>query len=302
MRTAKTDSTYVPSQKIPLRDLALPEAWLERRIREDHTILGLDGISKTFSQRAYRKAGRVDLILLDEESNILYCAELMLGEVDGSHIVRCMNYWLTESRKPSNRERRAVAVLAAERIRESPYFPVIEFLSQKMPLTVLEIAALRVSGKITLTFTKFFDGQEQLEQVESVGEEEEGGRADVDRAYWASKRPEPIMSIADSLAKIFQSADAKLRQTYLQNFWGFALGEKPKNFVTISPKQKFVNVRAHVRDTDAWSRRLKKAGFEITGGTPGKSVKFRVTVLPGRQKTLLRELGEDAYAERGTAA
>jgi hypothetical protein len=299
MTKAKTDSMYVASQKIALRDLALPEVWLERKIREDHTILGLDGISKTFFQRTYKKAGRVDLILLDEESSILYCAELMLGEVDESHIVRCVNYWLTESRKPSNNGRRTIAVLAAEGIRESPYFPVIEFLSQKMPLTVLEIAALRVSGKITLTFTKFFDGQEQLEQVESTGEDE-GGRVDVNRTYWASKRPEPIMSIADSLQKIFQSADARLRPTYLQNFWGFALGEKPKNFVTINPKQKFVNVRARIRDTEDWSRRLSKAGFEITGGTPGKSVKFRVTAPLGKQKKLLRDLGEEAYSERVT--
>jgi hypothetical protein len=99
--------------------------------------------------------------------------------------------------------------------------------------------------------------------------------------------------------KIFQSADRQLRVTYLQGFWGFAVGEKPKNFATISPKQKFVNVRVRIRDTETWSEKLRKAGFEITGGTPRKSVRFRVTAgYPNKRGKLLRQLAEEAYAER----
>jgi hypothetical protein len=100
---------------------------LERKIRENHSILGLEGITKTVFQRRYKKAGRVDLILLDEENSILYCAELMLSEVDESHIIRCVDYWLTETRKASNKDWTVIAVLAAESVRESRYFPVIEF-------------------------------------------------------------------------------------------------------------------------------------------------------------------------------
>jgi hypothetical protein len=255
------------------------------------------GTTPVFSQRKYKKAGRGDLILLDEENSILYSAELMLDEIDESHIVRCVDYWLTETRKPSNKDWSVVAVLAAESIRESRWFPVIEFLSQKMPLTVLEVTALRVSGHTTLTFTKFFDGQDQLEQVE--GGDEDSGRIDVDKGYWAGKRPGEIIRVAESLARIFRSPNKQLRVTYLQGFWGFALGEKPRNFVTISPKQKFVNVRVRIRDTESWIERLRKAGFEITGGTPGKSVRFRVTDHRfGKRGKLLRQLGEAAYAER----
>jgi hypothetical protein len=293
----RSDPVFVSSTKVSLKDLDLPESWLERKIREDHTILGLGGITKTIFQRRYKNAGRVDLVLLDEENSFLYCAELMLGEVDESHIVRCVEYWLAETRKPSNKGWNVIAVLAAESIRKSRYFPVIEFLSEKLPLTVLEVAALKVSGKTALTFTKFFDGQDQLEQTESG--DEDAGRVDVDKSYWISKRPESIIRIADSLVKIFQSADGQLRVTYLQGFWGFALGEKPKNFVTISPKQKFVNVRVRIQDTETWGGRLKKAGFEITGGTPSWSVRFRITDrLTGKSSKLLRQLGEESYAER----
>jgi hypothetical protein len=295
-KAKNSEPVFVPSSKVALKSLDLPESWLERKIREDHTILGLSGITKTLFQRRYRKASRVDLVLLDEENNILYCAELMLGELDESHIVRALDYWLSESRKPSNKGWQVVAVLAAESIRKSRYFPVVEFLSQKLPLTVLEVAALNVGGKTALTFTKFLDGEDQLEQ--EGGEEEDSGRVDVDRSYWASKRPAPIMRIADSLAKIFRSAEARLRVTYLQGFWGFALGEKPKNFVTITPKQKFVNVRVRIRDTEMWGEKLKKAGLDITGGTPARSVRFRVVGNPGKMKKLLRQLGEEAYAER----
>jgi hypothetical protein len=154
-----------------------------------------------------------------------------------------------------------------------------------------------LSGHTTLTFTKFFDGQDQLEQVE--GGDEDSGRIDVDKGYWAGKRPGEIIRVAESLARIFRSPNKQLRVTYLQGFWGFALGEKPRNFVTISPKQKFVNVRVRIRDTESWIERLRKAGFEITGGTPGKSVRFRVTDHRfGKRGKLLRQLGEAAYAER----
>jgi hypothetical protein len=214
----RSDPVFVSSTKVSLKDLDLPESWLERKIREDHTILGLGGITKTIFQRRYKNAGRVDLVLLDEENSFLYCAELMLGEVDESHIVRCVEYWLAETRKPSNKGWNVIAVLAAESIRKSRYFPVIEFLSEKLPLTVLEVAALKVSGKTALTFTKFFDGQDRLEQTESG--DEDAGRVDVDKSYWISKRPESIIRIADSLVKIFQSADGQLRVTYLQGFWG----------------------------------------------------------------------------------
>jgi hypothetical protein len=290
-------SGYVPSKRVALKELSLPESWLEEKIREDHTILGLGGITKTVFQRRYKKAGRVDLVLMDEENSILYCAELMLGEVDESHIVRCVEYWLSESRKAANKGWSVIAVLAAERVRESRYFPVIEFLSQKLPLTVLEVTALNVSGNTTLTFTKFFDGQDQVEQSES--EDADQGRLAVDKEFWVNKRPAPIIRIADSLAKLFQSADNRLSITYLQGFWGLKLGEKPKNFVSISPKQKFVNVRACIRDTETWGDKLSNVGLEITGGAPGRSLRVRVKdPLTAKQSKVLSQLGEEAYNER----
>src|SRR5436309_2300523 len=125
-----TRNEFVAATKVPLRDLQFPEAWLERKIRENSSILGLGSVKVVSFQRRYKKAGRVDLILLDEENGILYPVELMLGEVDESHIIRCVEYWLTESRKLSNKDWSVIAMLAAENIRESRCFPVIEFLSQ----------------------------------------------------------------------------------------------------------------------------------------------------------------------------
>jgi hypothetical protein len=293
------DSEFTLASKVSLRSLKLPEAWLERKIRENPSILGLDGISKISFQRSYKKAGRVDLVLTDEENSILYCAELMLGEVDESHIVRCVGYWLTEDRKPSNKGWSTIAVLAAENIRESRFFPVIEWLSQRLPLTVLELAALKVGNYTALSSTKFFDGQDQLEL--SVGEDEEGERIDVDRDFWAAKLGNDVIKVADALAKAFSSLDKKLRVAYLQRFWGFRHGEKPSNFITISPKKKFVNVRARIRNTERWTQALRGLGVEVTGGTPAKSIRFRVTsdlLKKSRFNKLLRQLGGEAYAEK----
>src|SRR5713226_78316 len=220
---------FVAATKIALSELGYPEAWLERKIKESPSILGLGDVRVISVQRRYKK-GRVDLVLSDEENGILYTVELMLGEANESHVVRCLEYWLSEDRNPSTKDLSVVAVLVAENVRESRCFPVIEFLSGKMPLTVVEVTALRVSGYTTLHFAKLFDGQDQLENTESG--DEDTGRIDVDRDYWVAKLSENIVRTTESLAKILTSPDKNLRVTYLRQFLGLALGEKPANFLT----------------------------------------------------------------------
>ncbi|SRR6266496_3573121 len=191
----KLDLVFVANTEVTLKDLHLPEPWLERKIREDPSVLKLGDIKVDSFQRRNKKGGRLDLLLSDEENSTLYAAELMLGEVDESHIVRCVEYWLAESRlleggKSAKKEWSVVAVLAAENVRKSRYFPVIELLSQKIPLTVIEITGLKVRGYTTLKFTNIFDGQDQLEQTDAG--DEDTGRKDVDRTDWAAKRPSAI--------------------------------------------------------------------------------------------------------------
>ena len=93
------------------------EKWLQDRIAEDPTILGLGDVSVLERERTQERAGRLDILLSNPEQDRRYEVELMLGKTDESHIIRCIEYWDIERQRypgaPS--AYRAGAANAAER-------------------------------------------------------------------------------------------------------------------------------------------------------------------------------------------
>ena len=90
------------------------EKWLQERIAEDPTILGLGDIILLDQERTQERAGRLDILLSTPEQDRRYEVELMLGATDESHIVRCIEYWDIERRRYPGYEH--CAVLVAEDI------------------------------------------------------------------------------------------------------------------------------------------------------------------------------------------
>lgn len=75
------------------------EKWLQQRIVEDCAILGLGDIELVTAEKIQPKAGRLDLLLHDDQLNRRYEVELMLGATDPSHIMRTIEYWDIERRR-----------------------------------------------------------------------------------------------------------------------------------------------------------------------------------------------------------
>ena len=85
---------YVKAKIISLKnDPELNEAWLRDRILDDPKILGLGDLEIKDIERSQTNAGRLDLLLQDSELGKRYEVELMLGAVNESHIIRCIEYW-----------------------------------------------------------------------------------------------------------------------------------------------------------------------------------------------------------------
>ena len=59
---------------------SLNETWVQDRISEDPTILGLGDVILKDRERNQPRAGRLDLLLQDAESNRRYEVELQLGK------------------------------------------------------------------------------------------------------------------------------------------------------------------------------------------------------------------------------
>src|SRR5205814_6721668 len=106
---------YARHERLSLKTHPLfNEKWLQDRIVEDPSILGLGELDVIDRERKQERADRLDLVLSDPDENRRYEVELMLGPTDESHIIRCIEYWDIERRRYPGYDH--CAVLVAEDI------------------------------------------------------------------------------------------------------------------------------------------------------------------------------------------
>ena len=91
---------YVKPEKISIKNHPqLSEAWLQDLIAEDPSIIGLGDLVLRDKERLQPKAGRLDLLLQDPDSQRRYEVEVQLGACDESHIIRTIEYWDIERKR-----------------------------------------------------------------------------------------------------------------------------------------------------------------------------------------------------------
>ncbi len=102
---------YVKPERISLRNHPeYSERWLQDRIADDPSLLGFGDLILKDRERMHPKAGRLDLLLQDAESNRRYEVEIQLGATDESHIIRTIEYWDIERKRYPQYEHTAVIV------------------------------------------------------------------------------------------------------------------------------------------------------------------------------------------------
>ena len=85
--------TYTKHEVISLKDHPqFNEKWVQKIIAKEPAVLGLGDLEYRDSEKVQPKAGRLDLLLSDEENDRRYEVELMLGALDESHIIRTLEY------------------------------------------------------------------------------------------------------------------------------------------------------------------------------------------------------------------
>ena len=138
---------YGQAQPVSLRNHpTLTEKWLQQRIVEDPALLGLGEVEVKDVERVQPRAGRLDLLLYDPESDTRYEVELQLGPTDESHIIRTIEYWDLERRRFPRYEH--VGVIVAEDI-TARFFNVISLFNGFIPLVAIQVSALEVNGALT---------------------------------------------------------------------------------------------------------------------------------------------------------
>ena len=106
---------YVKPQNLVLKTHPkFSERWVQEKIADDPSILGIGELILKDKERNQPGAGRLDLLFQDPDSNLRYEVEIQLGKTDEGHIFRTIEYWDLERKR--NPQYDHVAVLIAEAI------------------------------------------------------------------------------------------------------------------------------------------------------------------------------------------
>lgn len=148
------------SQRLGIRESGLSESWLQERICDDPSILGIGPLEVVSKERRQSSGGRLDILCVNQDDDSMYEIEIMLGQTDETHIIRTIEYWDLEKKRWPRRQH--TAVLVAEKINRR-FYNVIHLLSDTVPLIGIQAELIMVENKTVLHFTKIIDSYEEPE-------------------------------------------------------------------------------------------------------------------------------------------
>ena len=232
----------------------LNERWLQDRIIEDPSILGLGNIDVRESERIQPTGGRLDLLMSDPDSLTRYEVEIQLGASDEKHIIRTLEYWDVERRRYPQYDH--VAVLVAEDV-TSRFLNVISLFNGFIPIIAIQMQALEVGGNLTLSSSRVLD-------VVNLGTDvEDTAGAATDRAYWEAKASTSSLKLADKLIELAREKDPALAPKYNKYYIGLARNGIADNFISLKPKQKWIIFQPKVPSNPELNQRLDEAGLQV---------------------------------------
>ena len=286
--------TFTRHEKISLRHHPqFNEAWLHDRICEDTSLLGFGDVRVLDRERSISGAGRLDVLLFDEDNNRRYEVEIMLGATDPSHIIRTIEYWDVERRRYPGYEH--VAVLVAEDI-TTRFLNVMGLLAGSIPLVAIQLDALRVGEHLVLDFVQVLD---QTELRVDDTEDDTGGGA-VDRAYWDNKAGPQLMKLCDDVLAMINSATSVAQElNYLRGYIGLCSNGVVRNFIHFAPKRtkRFTHVIFSNSNAEQWKEQFEEAGVPATSKRKGR---LRISVTPeefAEHKDLIQKAIEETVKE-----
>ncbi|MEI6320071.1 MAG: DUF5655 domain-containing protein [Pseudomonadota bacterium] len=276
-------------QVISLKDHPqLSEKWIQARIAEDPSIIGLGDLTLKDSERPQPSGGRLDLLLHDPDSNTRYEVELQLGRSDESHIIRTIEYWDYQRKKfPQYKH---CAVLIAEDI-TSRFLNVVSLFNGNIPFVAIQMKAIKVEGVVTLFFTTVLD-------VLTLGTEEEDEAEVVDRKYWESKGSKDSLKLADQIHAIVEEVAPGFALKYNKHYIGLSTQGISKNFISMTPRKKAILLMAKLPQAEETQALLEQTDMDIMAyDKQWNQYRVRLTEKDIQQsKATLQQLIQKAYA------
>ena len=285
---------FIKPERIWIREHPeLSEKWVQDRIAEEPSILGLGDLIPKDKEKIQPKAGRLDLLLQDPETDRRYEVEIQLGKTDESHIIRTIEYWDIERKRYPQYDH--CCVIVAEDV-TSRFLNVISLFNSTIPLIAIQMRALGVGGKVALVFTTVLD-----ELTRGLDEEDDGPQEATNRPYWEGRSSKEMLAITDEMLAILKQSDPRLELNYHKYYIGLARNGESDNFVIFKPTRNFVRIEAKVEQSEELRKRLEEAGIDMMPyDKRWGAYRIRLTKpeLPKHQ-ALISEILKRAYADRG---
>lgn len=267
----------------------LGEIWVQDRIAEDPSILGLGDLILKDKERIQPRAGRLDLLLQDADSTRRYEVEVQLGSTDESHIIRTIEYWDIERRRYPQYEH--TAVIVAEDI-TSRFLNIISLFNGMVPLIAIQMKCLKIDDRVGLFFTTVID-----QMTLGLVDEDEEVQEVTDRAYWTNRSSEKMVKMADEILVLVKQFDESLELKYNKFYIGLAKNGQPNNVVTMRPKKGFIRFEPRLLLATETQERIESAGLDVMD-YDNRWKRFRIRLKPGdiaKHKTMLSELIREAF-------
>jgi hypothetical protein len=283
---------FVKHQRLWLKDHPiLTERWVQERIAEDPSIMGLGDLVLKDKERAQPRAGRLDLLLQDPDSLRRYEVEIQLGKTDESHIIRTIEYWDVERKR--YRQYDHCAVIVAEEI-TARFLNVIGLFHGSIPLIAIQMNALMVDDQVALVFTTVLD-----ELALGLVDEDEEVQEVTDRAYWEERGSKETVSIADDVLRMIHTFDPTLELKYNKFYIGLAKNGEPNNFAIFKAKKSHLNLGLRLMQTAETTQELEEAGLDLLAYDK-RNGRYQISltrVAAKDHEALLTKLLRSAYAD-----
>jgi hypothetical protein len=207
--------TYAKFDTISLKGHPeLTERWVQDRIAEDPSILGLGDVVLKDKERIQPRAGRLDLLLQNADSSYRYEVEIQLGATDESHIIRTVEYWDIERKRYPQYEH--TAVIVAETI-TARFLNVISLFNGMIPLVAIQMNALKFNDHVGLVFTKVLD-----QMTLGLVDDDEEVQETTDRSFWLNRASQRTVGMCDDLLESIKPLDSQLELKYNKFYIGLA--------------------------------------------------------------------------------
>jgi hypothetical protein len=281
---------YVKPERINLQNNSeLSEKWVQERIAEDPSLLGFGDLILKDKERRQPKAGRLDLLLQEADSESRYEVEIQLGPTDEAHIIRTIEYWDLERKLYPQYDH--TAIIVAEDI-TSRFLNVINLFNGSIPLIAIQMSAIKIGDSISLVFTTVLDQMER-----GLVDEDEEVSEIADRTYWEERGSKETVAMADEVLAILHTFDPSLVLKYNKFYIGLARDDQARNYVIFRPQKSNFRLEARLAQSPELEKKLADAGLDVMDYDK-KWTRYRIRLSKDEIRThaqLLTEMFKMAY-------